>query len=89
MGVMSLRDGWLVATAWRLAVVRDSYLRMPLRGGNAPAALQSEVAHLALGQRGVSPRPSAHPGAPEITTINIWLMFCRATGSPQSHIHVP
>ncbi len=36
----------------------------------AAAPLQSEVTHLALGQRGVSPRPSAHPGAPKLTTIN-------------------
>ena len=38
-------------------------LRCPLRGPNAAAPQLSEVTHLALGQRGVSPRPSAHPGA--------------------------
>ena len=54
------------AAVQRRCLPRISYLETE----NAAAPQQSEVTHLALGQRGVSPRPSAHPGAPEITTID-------------------
>ena len=56
---------------------------MPLRGSRC------EATRLALGQRGVAPRPSALPGAPKITTISNQLVFRRATGSLQSHFPVP
>ena len=45
-------------------------------------AARCEATRLALGQRGVSPRPSAHPGAPEITTIN---NDCRSAGLRGRH----
>ena len=42
------------------------------------------------GQEGRFRTASLHPpSAPKLTTFNIWLMFCRATGSPQCALHGP
>ena len=56
---------------------------MPLRGENATAWQQMEgFRPLHDGQGGRFRTASLHsPAAPEITTIHIWLIFCRAMGS--------
>ena len=58
---------------------------------DAPAAQQMEgFRPLHDEQEGRFRTASLHPpAAPEITTMVIWRVFCRTSGSPQSHIHVP